>query len=345
MHTERIDHAYLTRLHYWSTNMLEVKKIDGEPVAVRIGEQEFACEDETGNVTVPEEFLKDFRLSDIPDDIRIKPVDKIEEHTIHINNDVALSHFSSGSALAAVEEMFRRKFWDGETGLSPYVAALRQAIDEYGDAAETDFQDDGDYIFLHYDIIITEDLEIQEAIHFVDAAIERIQNRADQLVTRRRDGLLGIFDRGSFEADLIHALNRKFPVALVMVDIDHFKQVNDTFGHPTGDDALRAVANILARTCDSRSRVPYRYGGEELSIILTGDSAAKPAELAESIRAGVEQFRLNSQPDLRITVSLGIAVAPHVGRNSAELVKLADAALYQAKQEGRNCVRQMQYHR
>ncbi len=320
--------------------MLEVERIDDEPVAVRIGEQQFTCEDETGYVTVPKEFLKDFRLSDIPDDIGIKPVEKIEGHTIHVNNDVALSRFSGGSASASVEEMFRRKFWDGETGLSPYVAALRQAIDEYSEAAETDFQDDGDYIFLHYNIAITEDFEIQEAIRFVDAAIERIQKRADELVSRRRDGLLGIFDRGSFEGDLIHALNGKVAVAPIMVDIDHFKQVNDTFGHPAGDEALRSVANILAIKCDGRIHVPYRYGGEELAIILTGDAAAKAAEFAESIRADVEQLRLNSEPDLRITVSIGIAAAPDLERNHTDLVMHADAALYRAKQEGRNRVRQ-----
>lgn len=319
--------------------MLEVNRIDGEPVTVRIGEQEFACEDENGYVTVPEEFLTGFRLSDIPDDISIKPVKKLEGHTIHINNDITLSQFSDGSASAAVEEMFRRKFWDGDTGLSPYVAALRQAIDEADEAGETDFQDDGDFIFLHYDITILEDLGIRGAIRFIDAAIEGIEKRADQLVIRRRDGLLGIFDRGSFESDLSHALSGKHPVALVMADIDHFKQVNDTHGHLIGDEVLRAVANVLVNKCDGRGRVPYRYGGEELMIILTGTEASKAAEVAESIRAGVSQLRLDAQSELKLTISLGIAAAPDVGRNNAELVKHADAALYRAKEEGRNRVR------
>jgi len=119
--------------------MLEVQRIDDQPVSLQIGQQEFEVEEETGYVTVPKEFLTGFRLSDIPADIIIKPIDKIEGHTIYITNDVAFSQFSGGSASAAVEEMLRRKFWDGDTGLSPYIAALRQATNETDEAAETEF--------------------------------------------------------------------------------------------------------------------------------------------------------------------------------------------------------------
>jgi hypothetical protein len=114
--------------------------------------------------------------------------------------------FRNKSATATVQNMFRRKFWDGETSLSPYVAALRQAIAEYCRANEIDFEDDGDYIFVHYEITISEDLEIQDVIAFVDTALGRIEKRADQLVGRRKDGSLGIFDRGSFGVDVQHAL-------------------------------------------------------------------------------------------------------------------------------------------
>jgi hypothetical protein len=124
---------------------LELIRAQDEPVAVRLQGREFACEEETGQTLIPKEFLTGFRLSEIPDDISIKPVEKIEGSMIHVENDVALSRFSSGSASAAVEEMFRRKFWDGDIGLSPYVAALRQAVDEIDEAVETNFEDDDDY--------------------------------------------------------------------------------------------------------------------------------------------------------------------------------------------------------
>src|SRR6266478_5577192 len=152
--------------------MLEVRRMDDEPASLHIGQQDFEVEEETGYVRVPKEFLTGIRLSDIPADIIIKPVDKIDGHTIHITNDVAFSQFGAGSASAAIDEMFRRKFWDGDTGLSPYVAALRQALNETDQAAETDFDDDGDYILLHYDIFIENDFEIQEAMQLVDSAIQ-----------------------------------------------------------------------------------------------------------------------------------------------------------------------------
>src|SRR5690348_7514495 len=101
---------------------------------------------------VPKEFLRGFRLSDIPDDISIKPVERIEGRSIELANDVALSSFHDGSATASVEEMFRRKYWDGETGLSPYVAALRQAIAGHDGFTERHFEDDGDYVFLQYEV-------------------------------------------------------------------------------------------------------------------------------------------------------------------------------------------------
>ncbi len=173
----------------------------------------------------------------------------------------------------------------------------------------------------------------------VDAAIQRIHQRADQLVTRKRDGLLGIFDRGSFESDLTHALTGRLSVALVMVDIDHFKQVNDVLGHPVGDEVLRAVAKVLTSKCDGRNRVEYRYGGEELALILTGDDAARATEVAESVRVDVEELRFDGYRDLRVTVSVGVGEVPREGSNSAELVRCADAALYRAKAEGRNRVR------
>lgn len=185
---------------------VEVVRIEDEPVALRLNGKEFPCEEETGETIIPKKFLTGFRLSEIPDGIIIKPVDSIDGHVIERQNDIGLSLFSDGSASAVVEEMFRRKFWDGEVGLSPYVAALRQAISEHEGAAELDFQDDGDYIFLHYEITIGKDLEIERAILGVEAVIGEIGERADRLVARHRDGLLGIFDRGSFDADLAYAM-------------------------------------------------------------------------------------------------------------------------------------------
>jgi len=300
--------------------------------------QEFACEEGTGETAIPKSHLVGIRLSTIPDDVTIKPVESIQGNVIHAQNDIGLSRFSAGSATASVEELFRRKLWDGDVGLSPYVAALRQAIAEHEATSETDFQDDDDYIFLRYQVALTEDLDVQGAAEAVERVIGNIHTRADQLVARRADGLLGIFDRGSFDADLSHALrNTKPRVALALADIDHFKQVNDTYGHQAGDAVLRAVAQVLVNR-SPRNAVPYRYGGEELAVIITAADARIAAQFAEFVRADVEKLSFEN-PALKVTVSLGVAVAPSDGNRAEELVKRADARLYRAKREGRNCVR------
>jgi hypothetical protein len=195
----------------------ELVTIDGEVVAVRFAGQEFHFDSETGESIIPKKVLTGFHLSEIPEGLTIKPVESIAGAVIEINNDIGLSPFAGGSASASVEVMQRRKYWDGEVGLTPYVEAFRQAIREWSDAEESDFQDDGDYIFLFYEITISEDLEIGEAIKAVEGIISAIEGRAEQLVRRRLDPLLNIFDRGSFNADLEYALGHsKAGVGLVL---------------------------------------------------------------------------------------------------------------------------------
>jgi diguanylate cyclase (GGDEF)-like protein len=177
---------------------------------------------------------------------------------------------------------------------------------------------------------------MQDATVFVDGVIGRVHERSDQLVLRHRDGLTRLFDRGSFEADLTYSLWRRQRVALVIVDIDHFKRVNDTFGHRVGDEVLRSVAKVILDQCDGKQRIGYRYGGEELALILTGDNAARSPELAETIRGTVESLRFKGN-DLFVAVSIGVAQAGG-DRDNDSLVKRADSGLYLAKQQGRNRV-------
>lgn len=121
-----------------------------------------------------------------------------------------------------------------------------------------------------------------------------------------------------------------------MVDIDHFKRVNDTLGHRVGDEVLRSVATVMLDQCDGKHRIGYRYGGEELAVILTGDDAARALELGERVRATVQRLRFKVN-DLTVTVSVGVAEAGE-DRDNDSLVKIADARLYRAKEEGRNRV-------
>jgi diguanylate cyclase (GGDEF)-like protein len=122
----------------------------------------------------------------------------------------------------------------------------------------------------------------------------------------------------------------------VLVDIDHFKNVNDTYGHQAGDGVLRAVAQVLSDRCPENAS-PYRYGGEELVTLFTGTGAEAATKFAESVRTDVQNL-VFEQSTLKVTVSLGVATAPHDGREPEGLIKKADTRLYRAKGEGRNCV-------
>jgi diguanylate cyclase (GGDEF)-like protein len=222
------------------------------------------------------------------------------------------------------------------------VNAFRQAIAETENVEETDFEDDGDYVFLHYEVIMEVDYDVQDAIALVEATIHKVEERTELLLGRRTDGLLGIYDRHSFDADLNYVLHTSIgTVSVVMADIDHFKNVNDTHGHQVGDDVLRAVARVLVSRCGVGAAA-YRYGGEELIAILSNIDHDEAMKFAESVRLDVEKLRFEN-PALSVTLSLGAATFPIDGATFKELVGSADAALYDAKHSGRNCVKGSQH--
>ncbi len=161
------------------------------------------------------------------------------------------------------------------------------------------------------------------------------------------DGLTGVGNRRSFDARLEAAWQRnglsEAPVALMMIDIDNFKRLNDTYGHLGGDECLREVAGIVGRTIRSPAATTFRYGGEEFAVILSGPEAERVGLIAERIRVAVEAARISlpSGPPggLGVTVSIGCAaMVPDAGLPQQTLISIADAALYRAKQKGRNRV-------
>jgi diguanylate cyclase (GGDEF)-like protein len=161
--------------------------------------------------------------------------------------------------------------------------------------------------------------------------------------TAMRDGLTGMYNRRAFDDHLkqaigLHGRQEGGRFALLVIDIDHFKKVNDTFGHPAGDAALRHTATLLhshLRTGDQDAR----FGGEEFAVIVAGADEAGALHLAERIRRGIEKGQLIFDgARLSVTVSIGLAVWPRDGATGAELIAAADRALYAAKQAGRNRV-------
>jgi diguanylate cyclase (GGDEF)-like protein len=152
------------------------------------------------------------------------------------------------------------------------------------------------------------------------------------LANRRR------FDE-SLQRELSHSDRFGHPVSLVLVDIDHFKRVNDSHGHDAGDAVLRAVARMLSdgvRTVD----LCARFGGEELAILLPQTTAAGAFELADRLRRRIagRPVRYNDS-EIAVTASFGVASYPDLVPSRDGLFQAADAALYDAKHGGRNCVR------
>jgi diguanylate cyclase (GGDEF)-like protein len=156
----------------------------------------------------------------------------------------------------------------------------------------------------------------------------------------RLDSLLNIPEKGIFEQDLVRvrdAASAEFPLSFLFVDIDHFKTVNDTYGHETGDEILKQVASALVAGCKQKGTV-YRIGGEEIGILLPNYTLAEAEVLAERLRKQVSVVR-NKQNPPAITVSIGVATFPEPVGEAGELYGAADRAMYAAKASGRNQVR------
>jgi len=192
--------------------------------------------------------------------------------------------------------------------------------------------------------------EAREQIAALSMATQ-IENRGikrenEQLLQRSRiDALTGIANRAAFDERLGSELDRAqrtgCPVALCLLDIDHFKKLNDTHGHQVGDKVLQAVAKALDGSV-RKMDLAARYGGEEFAVIAPECHPEKAASLAERLRVAVEKICLKTNgQSLCVTTSVGVAFAfwPGSERTSAELIHSADAYLYEAKRSGRNCCR------
>jgi two-component system cell cycle response regulator len=166
----------------------------------------------------------------------------------------------------------------------------------------------------------------------------QMYGRMEQMATT--DGLTGLVNHRTFQDRtdemLARAERTRGRHSLLLTDIDHFKKVNDTYGHPIGDVVLRGVAQVV-RDCVRKIDLAARYGGEEFAVVLEGTDQAGAKQLAERIRTEVQKqvFQSDKGP-FSVTLSLGIAVYPDDARDKKTLISLADQALYHAKRTGRN---------
>lgn len=148
------------------------------------------------------------------------------------------------------------------------------------------------------------------------------------------DSLTGVGNRRRLDRDLaIEATNGDTPVAVIMVDVDHFKRINDDHGHEAGDQVLRDVADVL-RAEVRNGDVVYRYGGEEFCVLLADTSTVEAGDVAERVRSAVS--RMAHDHGRPLTVSIGVALGK--GEHVAQTMTRADEALFKSKEAGRDRV-------
>jgi diguanylate cyclase len=178
-----------------------------------------------------------------------------------------------------------------------------------------------------------------------DEAVSRLgmQSLNSQLEKISRvDGLTGLYNRRFWEEQFVMEYKRdkrsESPSALIMLDIDNFKKVNDTYGHPAGDEVIKTLAGIIKKAT-RETDLAGRYGGEEFAVILPDTPVANVEFVAERIRRLVEKcVVVHDEINISFTVSIGIAGFKHTYKDSTQWLDMADKSLYQAKAAGKNRV-------
>ena len=195
-------------------------------------------------------------------------------------------------------------------------------------------------------VTMREDIKERESeIHEANENLSQLNQKLEQI--SNTDTLTNLANRRHFDETLAKEISRhsrqSIPLALIICDIDYFKQYNDTYGHQQGDKCLRQVANSIKKTSARGEDLVARYGGEEFAVILPNTNEEQASKIAEKIRARVHDLDLShktSEVSDHVSVSLGFAcLIPDSGTIMSDLIEDADRALYRAKREGRNRVR------
>ncbi len=176
--------------------------------------------------------------------------------------------------------------------------------------------------------------EVQKLYQSTRLAMRQVNKRMLQLQTEVRiDELTRLFNRRMFNSTISDRIKNKTPFSLIMLDIDHFKKMNDTYGHVMGDEVLKLVAQTMLEQTREED-LCFRYGGEEFAVLIHDESQQLAYHIAERIRLSVAALEIPTHT--QITLSLGIANFPLHGSKPVQLVTCADLALYHSKEQGRN---------
>ena len=188
-------------------------------------------------------------------------------------------------------------------------------------------------------LLVTYPLLISYVMYMLTRKVAKQNTRLAQISST--DELTGLANRrqGVVAAELALAGHRRTrrPAALVVIDIDRFKDTNDRFGHPAGDQVLRDVATML-RQCSRTTDTPARYGGDEFLLVLPDSNLSGATKMTQRIRELLAAATFDAAPGLRCTVSFGAAEAYSDMADVEDWIQQADAALYRAKATGRDCL-------
>lgn len=177
-------------------------------------------------------------------------------------------------------------------------------------------------------------LAIQEVSELYTHVVQVHQSFQTQI---RHDSLTGLFNRRMFDNVIQDWVDQRLPFALLLLDVDNFKTINDTFGHLTGDEVLKKLAETML-AASREEDVCFRYGGEEFGILLQRDTADELYALAEQLRQNVHGLRGKDLDLPPITVSIGIASLHVMDESPSSVIERADAALYESKARGKDRV-------
>jgi diguanylate cyclase len=256
----------------------------------------------------------------------VDSLEKINHSLLQLINKTSEAIDTTGEKASAATIHFQNqsKKLESNQGLSEIKTVLAEIIAETQDLAET-----------------SKTLQVQLDESKKDMQLLR-KELAQARETAKTDALTGLFNRGTFDQKLneyieTHKQNN-IELCLLILDLDHFKQINDTFGHQAGDSVLRYTANLIKQHIAGH-HCAARYGGEEMAIIMPNTSFNKAMEIAEKIRSSLAQHplkRKNSEETIgKVTLSIGVS-GFKINDSIESLIERADKAMYRAKGNGRN---------
>lgn len=246
-----------------------------------------------------------------------------------------------------IVDMIKTRLGIGDEDFNAMMELMSVDFDEAGKLFETDLSD---YSFSDSlldrakEALIIKNLESMQKAQHLEATAELLESKTQQLEEKsRRDGLTGVFNRAYLdervEQEFRMASERDWPMVILFVDLDHFKHVNDTYGHQVGDQVLQAVAKALVNGTREED-VVARYGGEEFLVIAPGQGVDTARIMAERLVGMFQELRhvLGNGKEIVVTTSIGLSVlgVGHEFNSAGEMIAAADKALYIAKESGRN---------